>query len=208
MSDRARTEADIASIALDHIGEAPISSLDDGSARAMTCRLHFGQVRDDLLREHWWNFAKAWVRPARDPVQSQGPLKNRFALPSDCVAVRSVNALGDGEWDTESSYQQGSADAEVQMLVCNSEAPLVCYTRRVTNVSLWDAEFCTAFALKLSAKVAAPLARSPSLGGALDDRGSERVSVAQKRNAREKAGSQISRDTSWIRSRSTCGRRR
>ncbi|KPG01788.1 hypothetical protein IP86_02980 [Rhodopseudomonas sp. AAP120] len=201
MSDRARTEADIASIALDHIGEDPISSLDDGSARAVTCRIHFGSVRDDVLREHWWNFAKAWVRPSQDPVPSEGPLKNRFPLPADCVAVRFVKDLGADEWELESSYRPGSSEIEAQVLVCNSAEPLVCYTRRVTNVSLWDAEFCTAFALKLAAKIAAPLARSFSLASQLDARGDVKVGGAQRRNAREKAGSTISRDVSWIRAR-------
>lgn len=90
MTARVQTELEAANLALDEIGEPPIGDLSENSARARACNRWFGAVRDELQREHDWNFCSAWVQPAMDPVAAIGPLKNRYPLPDDCLKVRDV----------------------------------------------------------------------------------------------------------------------
>src|SRR3954470_12502675 len=103
MTARATTETGAANLALGHLGQPALADLaHDSSLRARACRLFFGGARDAILREKWWSFAKAWVTPAADTVESLGPLKTRFVMPADCVRVRYIDDAEDEEWDLES----------------------------------------------------------------------------------------------------------
>jgi hypothetical protein len=86
--DRAGTETAAANLALGHLGQPAIADIADSSLRARTMRRFFAAARDSTMREKWWSFAKAHVRPAADPVDSIGSLATRYVLPADCLRVR------------------------------------------------------------------------------------------------------------------------
>lgn len=90
MTARVQTELEAANLALDEIGEPPIGSLTENSGRARACNRWFATVRDELQRAHDWNFCSAWTQPALDPKPANGPLKNRYPMPDDCLKVRDV----------------------------------------------------------------------------------------------------------------------
>ena len=48
---------DICNKALDKLGQNPIISLTDGNKAANLCTRNWPLVRDQVLREHPWNFA-------------------------------------------------------------------------------------------------------------------------------------------------------
>ena len=111
---RALTETDQANAALVHIGEPALVSLDDrGRKAARECRRHFATVRDELLRETWWQFARTSVQvpPIAPPAGSS--FRHRFPMPTDCIAVREVEGLHNEDWQLEASGMNEDGDIRI-----------------------------------------------------------------------------------------------
>jgi hypothetical protein len=202
---RATTETEAANAALRIIGVGPIADINAAnSTAARECRAAFGGARDEALRRKNWNFAGAWSTPAMASVKGLGPLKNVFPLPDDCVRVRAVSIDGSelaaDEWAIETA-KIGTPPADATVLVTNATTPVIHYTRRITNVALWDPEFLAGFAQRLAAKVAPPLSKEFTLGEELDTAADQRLDHAAHSDAQEAPPRTVSRETSWITAR-------
>lgn len=193
---RAGTEVAAANGALKHCLQPPIARFDEANSRAKACFNFFADARDALLREHDWNFARKWVRPAALTTTSLGPLSLRYAMPGDCLAVRTVRDLDPDAWSIEAS--DGEA---VPVLVTGAAAPVVAYTARIETVALWDALFLDVFELRLGAAIAPLLAKNAGLADDLAAKAEARLAVSKLADGREKAPSRIGRETSWIAAR-------
>ena len=159
-------------------------------------------ARDAVLRLYDWNFATGRVIPAMDPRAALGSLTKRYRLPDDCVKVRSVAGLEKDAWAVESPIVNPGENPDlVSILVTNATGPLVEYTRRVEQPVLWDALFLEVFQLMLGARIAPLIARNSGLAESLEARALEKLKPAKRVDAQEKARSEISRDTSWLRAR-------
>ncbi|MBN9000357.1 MAG: hypothetical protein J0H54_13510 [Rhizobiales bacterium] len=200
---RAQTETQAANGALRHLGVPGIADLATGMDHASReARVAFGGARDECLREADYNFAAAWISPAAAAEQAIGPLKIRYPLPADCIKVRFVQDLDEDEWAVETAKVTiGGIPVDTLVLVTNSSAPLICITRRIEDVRLWDPLFLAAFELRLAAKLAAPLSKELGAGASLDQRAAEKAERATRVDGREKAPSTISRQTSWVTAR-------
>lgn len=199
---RAATEVQAANGALRHIGEPALASLDEPRAAARACKPAFPDVRDALLREADWNFATAWAVPACLPGPAIGPLKKRYAMPADCVGVRYIDGLTEDDWAVEdAALLPGQPAPEAIIVVTNATAPRICYTRRIENVALWDALFLDVFQLRLGAAIAPGIGRSRAIAVELEARATARLKPAKRRDAREKARTAVTRETSWISAR-------
>ncbi|HXF45756.1 MAG TPA: hypothetical protein VNK91_06520 [Burkholderiaceae bacterium] len=203
MPDRARTELEAANLALALIKEPGIASFDEPErAAARECRKWFGTVRDQVLRQRDWNFASTYVQPAADPAESIGPLKKRFLLPEECLAVREVHGAAASEWTLQrEKLTVSGVEVERVALVTNLTAPLVRYTARVLNVELWDAEFLIAFAAQLGHRVGPLIGRSVTTVGKLMEEARALIDAAAGSDARENAPKQISREVPAISAR-------
>lgn len=199
---RAGTEIEAANGALDHLGQPPIGDFADGNTRARVMQRAFGSVRDRLLREHYWNFAKAWLKPAAGTAPTHGTFTKRYPLPESTIAVRFVETLTTDEWSVEKA-----PDGEVKALLTDATAPVVCITERITNPLLWDALFLDAFQLRLAARGAGPILKSRAEAERLDQRASDIVKEARLFDGKEDAPSAITRETSWVTARRIRGRR-
>lgn len=93
MPDRAATALEVANLALSEIGEPPIGSFTENTARSRAINRWYGIKRDQILRDHDWGFCSAWIVPAMNPTPSIGYLKNRFPMPGDCLKIREVRAF-------------------------------------------------------------------------------------------------------------------
>lgn len=192
-------EVDAANAALRLLKHPAIASLDEDTHVARTCSEAFGQVRDELLARHPWNFAKAWVTPARLQPDAAGPLKLRYPLPADCILVRFVEGLEAGEWDIDAaSLTPGEIAPAARMLVTNSTAPTVCYTRRIEAVVLWDHGFRAAFAAALAAEIAGPITRDGTEREGMEALAERRIMRAKRQDAREGGNRPLTRSTSWL----------
>ena len=199
---RPDTEEGVVNLALGHLHEPGIALISEDTVAARTARKWFGAARDAVLRRYPWNFAKSWCRPAADVTDSLGPLVKRYPLPPDCVGVQFVKDLGTDEWDIEGGTITDVSETEIEatVLVSNSTAPIVCYTRRVEAVRLWDAMFVTCFALELAAAMSGELGHA-ELGPSLRAQWQAELDETKRADAQEKARGEVSRDTSWILSR-------
>ncbi len=195
------TETGMANGALAHIGEPPISSLDDTKrAAARHCKRFFAEIRDELLRERDWEFARNSCVPSALPSPPNSAWSFRYVMPSDCIAVLSIGDDPDCEpaWESPST---GDDTTVAKMLDTDEVAPLVWYTRRLTNPAQWDQLFARLFKLALAAKVNPLIGRDKSLTAGLVTMAKGGIDDAGKRDAQQKSGQTISRSTSWVKAR-------
>jgi len=199
---RATTEEEAASLALSLLREPGVASFNEQNDRARASRKWFGTARDEILRSRDWNFATAWATPARDLTDSIGILKKRYRLPADCLKVRFVNDLEQDEWAVETgTIDQAGVQTPAAVLVTNSDAPLICYTKVVDLVRLWDTQFLLAFARRLAELMAGEFGKSAGDIQQLGALAEETTDRAARTDAREQAPSTYSRDTSWTAAR-------
>jgi len=196
------TEEYAANLALGHLGQPEIASMQDATTRARKIRQFFPAARDEMLRHKPWNFATAWIEPAADPVQSPGPLKNRYALPADCLRVRFIKGDNRREWAVETAQADvGGVPVEAMILVTNITGPVICYTRRITAVRLWDSMFLTAFGYMLAAYCATSIDKSKEWGDSMRAAAIAQAGDAAGVDAKERGGEQCRPETSWERAR-------
>jgi len=141
------SETDICNQALAHLGEKRISSLDDDTASARACHLAYPGARDELLREHRWNFAQS--RAILTP-EAEVPLfgwEYQYPLPADCLRALEVNGSEAGDVTTDPWIIEG------RKLLSNATGVNLVYMRQVTNVAQFDNLFSEALALKVAVKI-------------------------------------------------------
>lgn len=144
----ATSSTDICNLALAHIGEGRIASLDEDTVAARACALHYTLTRDELLRSHRWNFAQSRVVLS---VLAEAPAfgwEYQFELPEDCVRVLEVNDSEFGDVISEEFIIEGR-----RLLADTNEVNLV-YTRKIDDVTEFDALFVKAFAVRLAIALA------------------------------------------------------
>lgn len=208
---RAGTEVEAANLALGHLGQDGITSLDDRSTRARACRTFFAAVRDATLQKENWGFATGYVTPAEavaPPPGWGGGFSRRYALPADCLKVRHVENSGANEWEVLSAAAAGSgSDAEVKVLATDMAAPKVCYSRLIAAPRLWSPKFLAAFSHALAAAVAPKVTGSSARAEAERSAARDELDDAAVEDGKEKSRRQVRRDTSWLRARRRGGAR-
>lgn len=136
------SSATVASNALGFLGEQPILTLLDESVRARLVNGHFAILRDAILADHLWNFAKRRVVLVAESVAA--PVFDyayTFALPTDYIKMVKFNP----QW----------ADYEIQgnTLVTSAQEAMISYIARITDLNAWHPIAVLAFEYKLAAAV-------------------------------------------------------
>jgi hypothetical protein len=135
---------DICNLALGHLGEARITSLEEDSVAARACALHYRMTRDQVLRSHRWNFAQTRAVLSR---MDSGPAfgwSYQYELPADCVRVLEVNDSEAGDVITDEYLIEG------RVLLTNAGSVNLVYLRRIEDVSQFDMLFVDVLAVKLA----------------------------------------------------------
>jgi hypothetical protein len=198
---RGGSEVSAANVALAHLREGQLASLDENRPAARFAKTHFADVRDALLRSHPWNFAVAFTVPARDPAASAGAFSKVYPLPADCLRVVSVDGLDEDSWSVESrAGLDDDAATLVPVLCTEAAAPRLRYVRLVGEPALWDPLFLEVFGLRLAARIA-PLLGQPEASDDLDARAERKLMTARRVNNREAARSELTRSPSWVTAR-------
>lgn len=135
---------DICNLALGHLGEARITSLDEDSVSARACVLHYESVRDEVLRSHRWNFAQD--RKVLTALEELPPFgwSRQYELPAECLRVLEVNGSEAGDLVSSEYLVEG------RKILTNAEEVRLVYIRDVPDVSAYDPLFVRAFALRLA----------------------------------------------------------
>lgn len=140
----ADSETQICNLALGHLGEAPITSLDENTKAGRACRLHYELTRDDVLRSHRWNFAKDRAILSELSGAPAFEWARQFQLPADCLRVLEFNGSEAGDVISDEFEIEG------RRLLTDAAGARLVYIKQVTDVSLFDALFVQALALKLA----------------------------------------------------------
>lgn len=160
------SNTDIANRALQKLGEARVSSVfpPDALKSARAVNAAFDIVRDNELRAHWWNFAKARTTLPADTVGPDFGYVYQYTLPADCLRVRVVGNMRQslGLLNYRTGLEKLYA-IEGRKILTDLTAPLALeYTARVSDTSLWDACFVEAFACKLAEEICYEITQSDS----------------------------------------------
>jgi hypothetical protein len=158
------TETTIANVALAHLNDGRITSLDEGTPLADALQDHWQLCRQSMLREFDWNFARhtqALSQLAGDPLAAVADpaYSYAYALPTDFLTARSATAT-----DTTTPVLY---DLRRDSLHTDSDTLQLTYTRDVPEASYWDPSFADAFAVSLAARAAKTVTGSDEKGAEL-----------------------------------------
>lgn len=152
---------EIANLALQHLGESQIISIDDtGDKVSRTCKVNFAQARDEALQSAPWSCAKKQVALSR---RAEAPLYKwsaAYQLPSDFIRLIEID--GQDAW-MPNEYFDRVGD---QILVgrgdySDPEASLIIeYIFRQEDTTQYDPLLVDCVAMKLAMKMARTLTGS------------------------------------------------
>lgn len=140
----ATSSTEICNIALGHLGEARITSVNEDTVASRACALHYETTRDEVLRSHRWNFAQARAVLSAIAETPAFGWSYQYQLPADCLRVLEVNGSEAGDVISSEFIVEG------RRILTNADEVRLVYGKRVTNVSEYDALFVKVFALKLA----------------------------------------------------------
>jgi len=92
---------DICNRALDKLGQNPITSLDDGNTAANLCTRVWPITRDQVLREHPWNFAVKRIVTAPSLTSPPWGFNYQHPIPSDCLRIIELQDVKADEYQIE-----------------------------------------------------------------------------------------------------------
>lgn len=158
------SEVGVANIALSHMGEKLISSLDEASSSARILKARIDDVRDTVLRAYPWNFAEERAALAALATAPAWGYDNQYLQPTDCLFVRGIedDLLSNLVWKVEG-----------RKILTNEGAPLnILYTKRETDPNQWDSMFAAALGAKLAHETVELITKDAKLKrGLLDNYG-------------------------------------
>lgn len=174
---------DVCNAALGKIGATiRLGSLLDGSDAAKLALDNFGQIRDKMLREGQWGFARrdlnmtllksapaggyaqtAWNAVTHPPL----PWKYAYQYPGDCLKVRSIRRvppfLPDFDpqpvvFDTPNTVVTATEQKVITTMVASA---VLTYTGRILDPKLWEASFTQAMIDAMAEVFAPTLGKNP-----------------------------------------------
>ncbi len=147
-------EVDIVNKALSKLGEARISSLDDPSDVAALAASIYGTVRDDVMGDHNWHFAKHRVKLSRLAEKPAFEWAYKYLMPSDCLRI-----LQAGPWpvlnlDGLVAEDRSAWTLEGRHILSNYGPTLnLIYLRREEDVAAYPPSFVEVLACKLAVEM-------------------------------------------------------
>ena len=171
----AQSQLALYNMAVGHCGaDFTISATSEESVPAEVCELHYENVRQVILRAAFWDCAKRHVRmtkaAARDETTGydhdtdddwvtsdpEPGYAFSYTLPSSMLRARYLTtfdrfSLG---WEEEGDHAILSCDVGG---TATTDAPILCYTVDVTDVTVWDADLYQAVAYGLAGQIAMAL---------------------------------------------------
>lgn len=143
----------ICSNALLRLGDNSINSLDEDTKSAKLAANLWPTVRDDVLRGHPWNCAKARVILAPDATSPAFGYSARFLLPGDYLRV-----LGNGDYDSD----EFEYEIEGRFILCDASVLKLRYICRNESVASWDAMLVSVMEKAMQAAMCYAITKSTS----------------------------------------------
>ena len=179
----ATTFVEIANRAITFLGGVPITALTDDTKEARVCNRLYEQTRDQLLRDHAWNFSIKRISIAANTTSPIYEYTNAFDWPSDCLRIIEVETSE--EWAVEG-----------RQIVTDASAPLqIVYVHRVTDPNLFDAKFIETYSLRLAADIAFDITASQTVGRVAETKYAALLQEARLADAQESLSAS---EVSWL----------
>lgn len=159
------TTTELCNIALGRLGISIfIANLEtEQSNEARVCRIFYDTVRDRVLEDFPWSFAKR-TRDLQDIGTPPASWAYRYRYPNDCLFARSVQVAGAGAPLKPIPFEKVEDESAGGLAICTDAFPAeLVYTARITNAALYTAQFVNALAWALAVDIAAPLSAAPNM---------------------------------------------
>lgn len=177
---------DICNKALDKLGQSPIASLDDNNKAANLCVRNWPMVRDEVLRDHPWNFAVRRTTLAADTASPDWGFSASFPFPDNCLRILEVRDLSTDEYQIEG-----------RAILANATVLYVRYTHRITDPNVYDSQFVDAVATRLAVELCEPLTQNNTKQDMLYQKYKESLISATRTDGQENPPRQFEEDE-WI----------
>tara|TARA_R110000824_G_scaffold329221_2_gene516041 strand:+ start:1850 stop:2404 length:555 start_codon:yes stop_codon:yes gene_type:complete len=183
----ATTFVEIANRAITFLGGTTITALTDDTKEGRAVLRLYEQTRDQILRDHPWNFAIRRVQIAANTTSPVFEYTNAFDWPVDCLRIIEVDTTE--EWAVEG-----------RQIVTDASAPLdVVYVHQVTDANLFDAKFIEVYSLRLAADIAYDITASQTVAQTAETKYSALLQEARLIDAQESLSAS---EQSWLDARS------
>lgn len=147
----AYSQVGILNISLIRGKSTTVSSMTDNSVAARTASAVWDYIRDEVLSEFPWNFAKARAQLSQDTTAPTYGYDYRYAKPASCLKILAVETDGGEPVDfvEEGDYILTDQDDTDQIYMS--------YITVISDYAKWPALFVNAFAYRMAAELGAKL---------------------------------------------------
>lgn len=184
----------ICNLALQRLGEKPISALTEDTNAARACNRVYEQARDSELRAHPWSFARERVQVAADSTDPVFGYAKRYLLPSDWLRILPTNGF-------DSTPVQDDFQVEGRYLLTDMASPInLIYIKRVTDEETFDALFIELLIARIALDVAEKVTQSNTKKAEAREHYDEVKKEARRVNAFERPPQELPEDK-WVAAR-------
>ena len=189
----APSKTDIINMALAHLKQRKIASLTEVSIQASEALRCYEIARHETLRGHDWGFATV-VKPmaldatyATDSVGSYaGKWIYAYSYPSNALAIWHVYNINTPDKDNGEEFRVLYDDTNnKKVILTDVEEALVEYTFDVQDVTMYDANFITAFTFRLAYDMAPNLTGDDAIAGEIFKTYNALIHDAERMNSYE-----------------------
>jgi hypothetical protein len=177
---------DVCNRALDKLGHGAITSLSDGAKAANLCDRAWPIVRNQVLRDHPWNFAVKRTTTAPSSTDPSWGFDYQHPLPADFLRLLEVRDLSTGEYQVENGN-----------ILTDEDVLYIRYIREVTDPNEYDALFVDAVAARLAYELAEALTQSNTKRDAAWQEYQDGLLRAKRADAQENPSSTFVEDD-WV----------
>lgn len=189
------SETSIVNSALRKLGVERVVSLTAGNKRARVCGEVYPRLRDDELRRHVWNFAKAKAQLAKTSTAPVSGYDTAYELPADFIRVVGV-------WGDKIENYAPAYEIVRNTIQCDVSEMFLTYIRLVTDTNLMDALFRGALAYRIAMETALALEGTEVARTVLERGYTSRIIGARSVDAIEDYPERMP-DSPWITRRAT-----
>lgn len=185
--------------ALQRLGSEQLVDVTTNTKRARALDVAYEPVRDALLEQYPWTFAKTLMVLAADGTfNPEWKYANQYILPEDCLAVLEVDT--DASFEVMipkySPFDASTIPSKPAILTNHSGALPVKYIARIANEQIYSPLFCELLAVNLAYECCEEITQSNSKKEALaiDQRQLNRT--AKTTHSKQRSPTQME-DGSW-----------
>lgn len=197
----------LCNLALSYLGtKATIAAMDENSTEASVCSTHFDAVRDSLLAEFDWNFARRVEVMALRSETAPAGWSYVYSRPNKCARFRGIwiapfstgSQLPPVPWEA-GSITDGVND--VAAIFTNQGTASCWYTRVIENTELFSVGFQLALTWRLAEAIALPITNKDSLREMTIKLGTFKAELGKVMDANEGIANVTERDSEFISAR-------